>query len=82
MNWLNEVRQNRRLPHEKIEIRETDGKKRGKVVSLMIMDIEYWIEGGTIKQRKIYTGDQGCLNGVSEKKIREPGEEDDGPLPF
>jgi len=53
-NWLYEARNKMSLPVEKIEIRESDGHKHGKVKTMMIYDIEYWREGGEIKQRKIY----------------------------
>ena len=58
-NWLLKKRQEWSLPFEKIEVHESDGKKRGKVVSMMIVDIEYWVENGEIKQRKIYMAKQG-----------------------
>lgn len=53
-NWLHEARNSRTLPVEKIEIREDDGLKHGRVVPMMIYDIEYWREGDIVKQRKIY----------------------------
>ena len=74
-NYLDDARQTSSLPFEKIEIRGTDGKKRGKVVSAMIYDIEYWVEGGSIKQRKVYTANQGKFSGERPATDREPGEE-------
>lgn len=53
-NWLCEARQKMSLPVEKIEVREGDHKKHGQVVPMMIYDIDYWREHGTVKQRKIY----------------------------
>jgi hypothetical protein len=60
-NWMIESRNNLSLPVEKIEVREKDGKKHGRVIPLMIYDIEYFIEGGEIKQKKIYIAEQGEL---------------------
>ena len=53
-NWMIEQRNNFSLLVERIEVREADHKKHGNIISMMIYDIEYWIEGGEIKQRKIY----------------------------
>jgi len=60
-NWLKEQREGLLLPFEKIEIREQDGKKHGRVVEAMIFDIEYWIENNQVKRRKIYSNDQGIF---------------------
>lgn len=72
-NWLEDKRHSKALPIEQIEIRESDGKKYGNVARLMIYDIEYFIEGGKIKQRKIYMADQGQLsqNIHTQKPIRD-----------
>ena len=53
-NWLIDARIAMILPTEKIEVREADGKKHGRVEEMMIYDIEYWIEGNRIRQKKIY----------------------------
>ena len=60
---LETMRYDKSLPIEKIEIRENDGLKHGRVVAMMIYDIEYLIESGKVKQRKIYFTDQGALQG-------------------
>ena len=80
-NSLKTQRENMTLPIEKIEIFESDGKKHGMVMTMMIYDIEYWIEGGEIKKRKIYVP---LENQYIQTKLdfkqraageREPGEE-------
>ncbi len=58
---LETMRYENSLPVEKIEIRENDGLKHGRVVAMMIYDIQYWIENNKLKQRKIYIADQGTL---------------------
>jgi len=58
---LETMRYENSLPVEKIEIRENDGLKHGRVVAMMIYDIQYWIENNKLKQRKIYFADQGAL---------------------
>jgi hypothetical protein len=60
-NWLHRARNERSLPCEKVEIRELDGKKHGRVVPMMLFDIEYWEQEGRIHSRKIYMADQGEL---------------------
>lgn len=75
LNYIDESRQFGNLPFEKVEIKDLDGKKRGNIQNIMIYDIEYWIEGGRIKQRKIYMGEQGQFTEEREQLIRDPGEE-------
>ena len=80
LNSLDEARQNSSLPIEKIEVRERDGKKHGYVMEMQIFDIEYWIEGGRIKQKKIYIPirkEPGKLIDLKKRSAgeREPGEE-------
>ena len=58
-HWIDQQRAEWLLPIEKIEVRENDGKRHGRVVSAMIFDIEYWIENNSVKQRKIYMAKQG-----------------------
>jgi hypothetical protein len=53
-SWLHDARHDETLPIEKIEVRESDYKKHGQVVSMMIFDIQYWRDEGRIKMRKIY----------------------------
>jgi len=53
-NWLCDMREQCRLPVERIEVREADGKKHGRVESMMIFDIEYYLEGGRVMKRKVY----------------------------
>ncbi len=53
-NWVHESRHNGTLPSERVEIREMDGKKHGRVVPMMIYDIDYEIRGKDIIRRKIY----------------------------
>jgi len=60
-NWMMNQRNENLLPYEKIEVREQDCKKHGRVVEAMIFDIEYWIENNQIKLRKIYMGNQGVF---------------------
>ena len=60
-DWMENQRNIWALPYEKIEVREQDGKKHGRVVSGMIYDIEYWIENNQVKWRKIYIGKQGLF---------------------
>lgn len=72
-NYLAEARQTWSLPFEKIEIRDSDNKKRGNVLRLMISDIEYWIEGGEIRQRKIYMTHQGGLTEEESLPALEDG---------
>jgi hypothetical protein len=60
-DWIKEQRENKLMLIEKIEVRENDGKKHGRVVSAMIYDIEYWIENNQIKQKKIYIAKQGVF---------------------
>ena len=82
MNWLDRSRNQGTLPYEKIEVYP------GKVVKIMIWDIEYWHEYGKMKKRKIYLAKQGELSAPetlirSEKPDRkkqaagerEPGDE-------
>lgn len=82
-NELIKGRENRLLPFERIEIREQDGKKHGQVNRMMIYDIEYWIENGRIRQRKIYVAEQGQLSRSEAQQIdhkaRAAGEEE---VPF
>ena len=66
-NWLCEEKQKMSLPVEKIEVREDDHKKHGRVVPMMIYDIDYWREHGTIKQRKTYV----IFERPKEKSIEE-----------
>jgi len=66
-NWLCEEKQKMSLPVEKIEVREGDHKKHGRVVPMMIYDIDYWREHGTIKQRKTYV----IFERPKEKSIEE-----------
>ncbi len=61
-NCLYEARHAGTLPLEQMEIRESDGKKHGHVVRMMIYDIEYWREYGQLKSRKIYMANQGQLS--------------------
>ncbi len=49
INWLEEERQNRTLPVERILVPGT-----GKSIRMMIYDIEYWYEKGKLRQRKVY----------------------------
>jgi hypothetical protein len=65
-NWLKNQQENWLLPVEKIEVREHDGKKHGRVIEAMIYDIEYWIEDNQIKQRKIYMARQGIFGSLME----------------
>lgn len=58
---IKDQREKRLCPFEKIEVREEDGKKHGRVETGMIYDIDYWIEGNVIKQKKIYMADQGVF---------------------
>jgi hypothetical protein len=60
-NLIKDQREKRLCPFEKIEVREEDGKKHGRIETAMIYDIEYWIEGNKIKQKKIYMADQGVF---------------------
>ena len=55
-DWLEEQRTNFSLPFERINV------KNGHSEKIMIFDIEYWIEGGKLKQKKIYLADQGQLS--------------------
>jgi len=41
-------------PVEKIEIRESDGKKHGQSQWMLIVDFDYWREDDELKRRKIY----------------------------
>lgn len=41
-------------PVEKIEIRESDGKKHGQIQWMLIIDFDYWREDGALKKKKIY----------------------------
>ena len=41
-------------PVEKIEIRESDGKKHGNTQWMLIVDFDYWREDDALKRRKIY----------------------------
>jgi len=66
-NWLCEEKQKMSLPVEKIEVREDDHKKHGRVVPMMIYDIDYWREHRTIKQRKTYV----IFERPKEKSIEE-----------
>jgi len=68
-NRLEEERNNNNLPFERIEVRDSDRKRHGHVVKMMIYDIEYWIEGGNIKKRKTYLANQGEL-AIQEVKQR------------
>ena len=65
-NWLINARNEGSLPIERFEIRESDGKLHGRVVSGMIYDIEYWRDKGQVKRRKIYTEDQGQFSRQTE----------------
>jgi hypothetical protein len=88
-NWMIEQRNLGLLPVEKIEVRENDGKKHGRVVSAMIYDIEYWIENNKIKQRKVYIADRGVFGAdvvqeraeVRDKKMESTGEHEEE-VPF
>ena len=55
VGYMDDVRADSTLPVERIEVREADGKKHGQVLPMMIYDIEYWIQGGKVKMRKLYT---------------------------
>ncbi len=81
INWLNSARQEWRLPFESREIYEGDKKKHGHVCRLMISEIEYWIEGEQIKQRKIYMADQGQLQDFSIMEKKDIQQEEDE-VPF
>ena len=70
-NQIIQARENRSLPVEKIEVREPDGKKYGNVVSMMIYDIEYWIENGRIRQSKIHMASQGYITSLNPQKARD-----------
>ena len=70
-NWIEQQRNNGSLPYERIEIREADGRKHGHVVRMMIYDIEYWVQGGDIKKRKIYIADQGQLSKGIEREVKD-----------
>jgi hypothetical protein len=41
-------------PVEKIEIRQSDGKKHGQSQWMLIIDFDYWRQEGEPKRRKIY----------------------------
>lgn len=71
-NWLRTARDNMNLPQEKIEVKESDSKKHGRIVLMMIYDIEYWREAGQVKQRKIYIP----YRDASIKDNRRPDEYD------
>jgi len=77
-NWMVEQRNNFSLPVERIEVREMDGKKHGKVESMMIYDIEYYIEGGIIKQKKLYIPAEKAPIKEIDLKRRASGERDPG----
>lgn len=66
-NWMKDQRDIELLPIEQIEIRENDGKKHGKVLKMVIYDIDYWIEGGQLKQRKIYIPQEDSSSGPQIK---------------
>lgn len=55
VEYLDNARADGTLPVERIEVKEADGKKHGQVLPMMIYDIEYWIQSGKVKMRKIYT---------------------------
>ncbi len=59
-NELQTARHNRTLPIESIEIREMDHRKHGKVVRMMIYDIDYFLRDGKILQTKWYQPEE-CL---------------------
>ena len=67
--WLENARNERTLPYEKIEIRESNGKKHGHIVRIMIYDIQYWREGKQVRNKKIYMVNQGDLAVEEAKKI-------------
>jgi len=72
-NFMIDQRNSGSLPIEKIEIRENDGKKHGRVVSAKIYDIEYWIENNEIKMRKIYIANQGVFgSNIIMREERQP----------
>jgi hypothetical protein len=73
-----EQRNNFSLLVERIEVREADHKKHGNIISMMIYDIEYWIEGGEIKQRKIYVRLNSQIQEPLDLKMRSAGEREIG----
>ena len=54
LNWLYNARHEWTLPVERIQIRELDGRKHGRVSRMMIYDIEYFEHENQIKERRIY----------------------------
>lgn len=77
-NWLEIRRIEFSLPYENIEIRESDGKKHGYIMNMMIYDIEYWIETGRLKQRKIYIPIKKEPGKLIDLKRRASGEREIG----
>jgi hypothetical protein len=53
-NWIIEQRNELKLPIERIRRRYPNGKEDLEAQYMMIYDIEYWLEGGRIMQKKIY----------------------------
>ncbi len=64
-NWMVEQRNKEALPVERIRRVRPDGTKDPEAENMMIYDIEYWLEGGRIMNRKIYM----------PFPAREPGQE-------
>ena len=53
-NWIIEQRDAMKLPVERIRRKYPGGREDSETKDMMIYDIQYWLEGGRIKQRKIY----------------------------
>jgi hypothetical protein len=53
-NWIIEQRNELKLPIERIRRRYPNGKEDLEAQDMMIYDIEYWLESGSIQKRKIY----------------------------
>lgn len=60
------------LPIEKVEVFEADGKKHGRVESMMVYDIEYWREGGRTRSRKVYVPAPSILSNKIVSDWRKP----------
>jgi hypothetical protein len=54
LNWLYKARHEGILPIERIEIRESDGKKHGRISRMMVYDIEYFEHENRIRERRVY----------------------------
>ncbi len=54
LEWIYRARHEGTLPVERIQIRESDGKKHGRISRMMIYDIEYFEQENQIRERKVY----------------------------